>query len=50
MQEGARKSGASAVVEIVSYYKKNEFSSAKEFECHAGGIMAGVAVKGSYAK
>lgn len=50
LQEGARKAGGGAVVEIVSYYKKNEFSSATEFECHAGGIMAGVALKGSYAK
>lgn len=50
LQDGARKSGATAVVEIVSYYKKNEFSSATEFECHAGGIMAGVALKGTYAK
>jgi hypothetical protein len=50
LQEGARKSGASGVVEIVSYYKKNEFSSASEFECHAGAIMAGVALKATYAK
>jgi len=26
------------------------FSSATEFECHAGNIMAGVALKGTYAK
>lgn len=50
LQEGARKSNGNAVVEIVSYYKKNEFSSATEFECHAGGIMAGVALKGTYGK
>mgnify|MGYP001420669204 CR=1 FL=1 len=50
LQQGARGAGGTAVVEIVSYYKKREFSSATEFECHAGNIMAGVALKGTYAK
>lgn len=50
LQEGARGVNAKAVVEIVSYYKKREFSSATEFECHVGALMAGVALKGSYAK
>lgn len=50
LQDSARDAKASAVVEIVSFYKKNEYSSATEFECHAGSIMAGVALKGSYAK
>ena len=50
LQEGARGVNAKAVVEIVSYYKKREFSSATEFECHVGTLMAGVALKGSYAK
>jgi|CXWL01.1.fsa_nt_gi uncharacterized protein YbjQ (UPF0145 family) len=50
LQSAAKKSGADALVGIVSYFKKNEFSSATEFECHAGAIMAGVALKASYAK
>ena len=50
LQEGARGVNATAVVEIVSYYKKREFSSPTEFECHVGTLMAGVALKGSYAK
>jgi hypothetical protein len=50
LQEGARGVNAKAVVEIVSYYKKREFSSPTEFECHVGTLMAGVALKGSYAK
>jgi hypothetical protein len=50
LQEGARGVNAKAVVEIVSFYKKREFSSATEFECHVGTLMAGVALKGSYAK
>ncbi|TWG81822.1 hypothetical protein L602_000400001410 [Cupriavidus gilardii J11] len=49
-QETARTKGANAVVDIVSYYKKNEFSSASEYECHAGAIVVGVALKGNYAK
>lgn len=50
LQDGAQNSGADAVVEIVSYYKKREFSSATEFECHVGAIMGAVALKGSYSK
>lgn len=50
LEDGARGVNAKAVVEIVSYFKKREFSSATEFECHAGTIMAGVALKASYAK
>lgn len=50
LEQSAREVKASAVVEIVSFYKKNEFSSETEFECHAGAIMAGVALKGSYAR
>ena len=50
LQDGARARGANAVVDIVSYYKKNEFKSASNYECHAGSILAGVALKGTYAK
>ena len=32
----AKKAGANAVVNIVSYYKNVEMTSATEFECHAG--------------
>ena len=35
-QKRAKKVGANAVVNIVSYYKKVEMSSTTEFECHAG--------------
>ncbi|HEX5693232.1 MAG TPA: excinuclease ATPase subunit [Arenimonas sp.] len=49
MQEQARSVGANAVVDITSNYKKQEFSSATEYECAAGAIMAGVALKGTYA-
>lgn len=50
LQNGARSRGANAVVDIVSYYKRNEFRSASNYECYAGTLMAGVALKGTYAK
>lgn len=50
LQAGAQARGANAVVDIVSYYKKNEFRSSSHYECYAGTILAGVALKGTYAK
>ena len=50
LQDGAKSRGANAVVDIVSYYKKNEFKSPTNYECYAGAILAGVALKGTYAK
>jgi hypothetical protein len=35
-EQRAKKAGANAVVNIVSYYKNVEMASATEFECHAG--------------
>jgi len=48
-QESAKRQGANAVINIVSYYKKREFKSSSEYECHAGGLIIGVALKGEYA-
>ena len=39
-----------AVTNIVSFYKRNERKDAQTYECHAGAIMAGVALKGDLAK
>jgi hypothetical protein len=50
LQDGARSRGANAVVDDVSNYKNNEFKSTTNFECYAGAILAGVALKGTYAK
>lgn len=50
LQERAKVEGGNAVVNIVSYYKKEENSSDSEFECHAGAIMAGVALNGEVVK
>lgn len=49
-QNSAKSRGANAVVDMVSYYKKNEFKSAQNYECYAGAVMAGTAMKGTYAK
>lgn len=49
-QEAAKRAGANAVVDIVSYYKRDTFSSPTEYECHAGGFVIGVALKGTYAR
>lgn len=50
LQESAKKRGANAVVGISSYYKKVEYKSASQYECHVGNIISGVALKGRYAK
>ncbi|WP_181179032.1 excinuclease ATPase subunit [Methylibium rhizosphaerae] len=50
MQEQARRVGANAVVNIVSNYKHQPSKSPKDYECHAGAIIVGVALKGTYAK
>ena len=50
LQNGAKRNGANAVVDIVSYYKKVEYKSSTDFECHAGAFVIGVALKGTYAK
>ena len=43
-KEAAKQAGANAVINIVSYYKKNENKSASQYECHAGAVVAGVAL------
>ncbi len=50
LQERARQLGADAIVNIHSFYKKIPFVSETEYECHAGGLMAGVALKGTFVK
>jgi len=46
LQNSAKRAGANAVVDIVSFYKRNEYRSAQNYECHAGAVVAGVALKG----
>jgi uncharacterized protein YbjQ (UPF0145 family) len=50
LEKRAQQLGANAVINIVSYYQKEVMSSATEFECHAGAIIAGVALKGDFVK
>jgi hypothetical protein len=50
LQDSAKRHGANAVIDIVSYYKKVEYKSATDFECHAGAFVIGVALRGTYAK
>ena len=46
LQEYARKMAGNAVVNIVSIYKNQEFSSETHFECGAGNVVGGVALRG----
>lgn len=46
LQDDALQKGANAVINIESFYKKVPMSSTTEYECHAGTLMAGVALKG----
>lgn len=50
LHEAAKKAGANAVTNIVSYYRKNETSSKTDYECHAGAVVAGVALRGDLAR
>ncbi|SIS40313.1 hypothetical protein [Neptunomonas antarctica] len=46
LQQRAKKDGGNAVINITSNYKKKKMSSTSEYECHAGNILAGVALTG----
>jgi hypothetical protein len=49
-QEHAKREGADAVVELVSYNDHIPVSSPTDIECRDGAVLSGVALKGSYAK
>jgi len=49
-QNSAKQHGANAVINMSSYYKKNETKNAQTFDCHAGAMIIGVALKGEYAQ
>lgn len=50
LQERAHKEGGNAVIGIKSVYKGDELVSEKEYECGAGSIMGGVALRGEVVK
>lgn len=49
LQNSAKSAGANAVVDLASNYKNKEYRDNSKYECHAGAIMAGVALKGKFA-
>lgn len=49
-QQSAKDVGGTKVVNLVSYYKKREFKSTTEYECHAGAFIVGVTLKGDIAR
>lgn len=49
LQKRAKQVGVNAVINIASYYKKNELANATEFECHAG-AAAHVMLRGEFVK
>lgn len=50
LEKRAKELGANAVINIVNNYGNVENPNATEFECHAGGIMAGVAFKADFVR
>lgn len=49
-ENSAKRMGANAVIGMHSWYKKKEFKHPENFECAEGAIMAGVTLKGTYAR
>jgi len=47
LHDRAVAEGGNAVINIVSYYRKEVFASDTLFECHAGAIISAVALKGT---
>jgi uncharacterized protein YbjQ (UPF0145 family) len=50
LRDRAVKEGGNAVINVVSYYDKDELPDKSEYECHAGAVIAGVALKGTVVK
>ena len=48
-QDHARRQGANAIVDIVSYNSHENFASATDLQCSDGAFLAGIALKGTYA-
>jgi len=50
LRDRALQEGGNAVINVVSCYDKNEIPDKSEYECHAGAVIAGVALKGTVVK
>ncbi|RZJ62150.1 MAG: excinuclease ATPase subunit [Acidovorax sp.] len=49
-QESAKQKGANAVVDLHSYYRRNTVKNPITYRCHAGNIVIGVTLRGTYAR
>ncbi|MEQ8326458.1 hypothetical protein [Parvibaculum sp.] len=49
-QERAQSLGGNAVINIKSYFRRNEVKDDSRYECHVGFLMSGVALKGEVVK
>ena len=49
-QKRAQQLGANAVINIHSYYKREDVSSNTSVQCYDGFLMSGVALKGDFVK
>ena len=49
-QDSARQHGANAVVDLHSYYKRATIKNPVTYQCHAGAVVIGVTLKGTYAR
>ena len=47
-EQKAKAMGANAIVNVVSYYKRQQMSSATHFECHEGSGYMAVALKADF--
>ena len=48
-QEHAKRVGANAVIDMVSYNNHENFTSPTDIQCSDGAFLAGIALKGTYA-
>lgn len=49
-QDSAKQQGANAVVDLHSYYKRATVKNPVTYQCHAGAVVIGVTLKGTYAR
>ena len=49
LQDKAKRDGANAVIDIVSYRDHEDFKSPTDLQCSDGAFLAGIALKGTYA-
>lgn len=49
LQDHAKRDGANAVVDLISYRDHEDFKSPTDLECSDGAFLAGIALKGTYA-